>query len=353
MTDRPEMTRIDTAEHEEVWRIADAAAGLTGFIAVHSTLLGPAAGGLRMRRYADEAEALEDALRLSRGMTFKNAAAGLPLGGGKAVILGDPAAKTEAQLRAFGRAIDALGGRYHTAEDMGMSPDDMAVIRTETAHVAGLPDGAFASGDPSPVTARGIFQSIRTVARHRFGSPDLTGRRVALQGLGHVGWDLAKRLKAAGADLTVADMDPARAAQAAASFGADVAAPDAILGVEADILAPCAIGGILNAETIPALRVAAVCGGANNQLATAEDGAALHRRGILYAPDYVVNAGGIVNVATEILRIADRRAFVAEKLATLDATLDAILSEAARRVAGPETVADGIVAERMRRPRAA
>ncbi|MBF9030200.1 amino acid dehydrogenase [Rhodobacterales bacterium HKCCE3408] len=348
-----QITRIASAEHEEVIRVEETATGLLGFIAIHSTALGPAAGGLRMRVYGDERAALDDVLRLSRGMTFKNAAAGLPLGGGKAVIVGDPAAKTPGMLRAFGRAIDGLAGRYWTAEDMGMAPEDMAVIRGVTPYVAGLADGPYASGDPSPVTARGIFQSIRTTAKHRFGSAVLTGRVVAVQGLGHVGWELAKLLRAGGAELIVADMDAMRAAQAGQCFGARVVAPDEILRVEADILAPCAIGGILNAATIPGLKVGAVCGGANNQLATAEDGAALRARGILYAPDYVVNAGGIINVATEILRIADRRAFVSEKLATLDATLDAILSEAARRGTGPETVADAIVAERIRTPDAA
>jgi leucine dehydrogenase len=231
--------------HETVLRVTDADAGLTGFIAIHSTARGSAAGGLRMRRYASEEEALADVLALSRGMTLKNAAAELPLGGGKAVIMGDPREKTEAQLRAMGRAVDSLGGRYWTAEDMGMSPSDMAVIRRETRFVAGLADGPFASGDPSPRTARGVFYAMRVAAKRRLGSRVLEGRRVAIQGLGHVGWHLAKQLRAAGADLAVADMDEARARQAAQTFVAEMVAPEAILRTEADIFAPCAIGGIL------------------------------------------------------------------------------------------------------------
>jgi leucine dehydrogenase len=341
------ITELSHPTHETVFRVEDAGAGLTGFIALHSTARGPAAGGLRMRRYDSEAAALEDVLRLSRGMSFKNAAADLPLGGGKAVIIGDPAAKTQAQLRAMGRAIETLKGRYWTAEDMGMSPADMAVLATETGFVAGLDRGRHASGDPSPVTARGIFYAMRRVAAHLWGSPDLAGRHVAIQGVGHVGWYLAKYLRAAGAELSVADRDADLAARAAQSFGAAVVEAGDILQAEADILAPCAIGGVLNAGTIPALRVRAVCGGANNQLAGDDDGDALAARGILYAPDYVVNAGGIVNVATEILRIIDRARFVDDKLAALGASLDAILDEAAATGTGPHRVADRVNAARV------
>ena len=345
-----ELTQIETEGHEQVLRVQDADSGLSGIIALHSTRLGPAAGGLRMRAYPDEAAALEDALRLSRGMTFKNAAAGLPLGGGKAVIIGDPARdKSPALLSAFGRAVEALGGRYWTAEDMGMTPQDMARIGTETRFVAGLADGAFASGDPSPVTARGIFNAIRTAARHRFGAPDLAGMRVAAQGLGHVGLHLCELLHGAGAALTVADIHDAAVQEAQARFGARVVAPDQILKVEAEILAPCAIGAILNENTIPDLRVQAVAGGANNQLATAGDGARLHARGILYAPDFIANGGGIINVATEILRIADRPAWVAEKLEELDATMDRTLTRARQRDVSPNDVAEEIASERLRR----
>jgi len=343
-----QITEIDVPDHERVIRAKDRESGLIAFIAVHSTRLGPAAGGLRMRRYDSEEAALEDALRLSRGMSYKNAAAGLPLGGGKAVILGDPATeKSPALLRAFGRAVEALEGRYWTAEDMGMTPADMAVIREETAHVAGLPDGAHANGDPSPVTAQGIFNAIRTTARHRFGSAELTGRRVAVQGLGHVGQHLCRLLHEAGAQLVVADLDAQAVARVVAAHGATPVAPDEILGARADILAPCAVGAVLNAATIPALRVGAVAGGANNQLATPEDGARLHARGILYAPDFVANGGGIINVATEILGIEDREAWVAGKLDALTATLDAILSRAAALDVSPNEVVERIVEETL------
>lgn len=344
-----QITAIAAPAHEEVYRVMDEATGLKGFIAVHSTVLGPAAGGLRMRRYRDEAEALEDVLRLSRGMSLKNAAAGLPLGGGKAVIIGDPAVeKTPELLRAMGRAVDTLGGRYWTAEDMGMGPADMAVIATETPYVAGLAGGDHASGDPSPVTAEGVFNAIRRTARERLGSADMAGRTVALQGLGHVGHHLATRLHAAGARLIVADVDAARTARAAGEFGAEVVAGDRIHAADADIFAPCAIGAVLNARTIPEFRVTVVAGAANNQLATPEDGRSLHARGILYAPDFVANGGGIINVAAEILRIADRKTWVAEKLPALDATLGAVFDTARREARAPSDVAEAVAEARLR-----
>jgi leucine dehydrogenase len=341
---------LSIPSHEDVLRVTDADAGLRGFIALHSTARGPAAGGLRMRPYASEDEALADVLALSRGMTLKNAAADLPLGGGKAVIIGDPAGKTEAQLRAMGRAIETLGGRYWTAEDMGMSPEDMAVIRQETDHVAGLADGAYASGDPSPRTARGVFYAMRVAAERRLGGRQLEGRGVAVQGLGHVGWHLCKLLRAAGADLVVTDMDPSRAAQAAQTFGAKVVAPDAILTAKADIFAPCAIGGVITTGTAARLPVSVVCGAANNQLGDDDAGDVLHERGILYVPDYVANGGGIVNVATEILRIEDRMHFVTQKLAALESMTARILDTAAREGTGPHRVADRIVSARIPAP---
>ncbi len=343
-----QITPIPTATHEQLVKVTDPGIGLTGFIAIHSTQLGPAAGGLRMRPYMDEAEAIEDVLRLSRGMTYKNAAAGLPLGGGKAVIIGDPRHKTSAQLRAFGRAVEALDGRYWTAEDMGMTPADMGMLAQETRFVAGLADGPYASGDPSPITARGIFNAIRTTARHRFGTDNLDGMHVAVQGLGHVGMHLCALLHDTGVRLSVTDMVDASVAKAVNAFDAQPVAPSGILTTQADILAPCAIGGILNEQSIPQLRVKAIAGGANNQLATARDGARLHARGILYAPDFVANGGGIINVATEILRIKDREAFVADKLAALDATMDSILTRAIRTDVSPNDVAEQIVDEMLR-----
>ena len=344
------LTPIATSTHEKVLRVDAPEVDLIGFVALHSTVRGPAAGGLRMKPYTSDADALEDVLRLSQGMSFKNAAADLPLGGGKAVMIGSASDKTNDMLRAMGRAIDSLGGAYWTAEDMGMTPEDMSVIRETTPYVAGLASGPHASGDPSPVTARGIFYAIRVTSNHLWGSPQLTGRRVAVQGLGHVGWHLSKLLRAAGAELIVSDIDEDVAEWAGASFGAEIVAPEEILSVKADILAPCAIGGILSTETIPTLRVSAVCGGANNQLVDEQAGDLLHDRGILYAPDYVVNAGGIVNVATEILKVSDRRHFVSAKLGALQQSLSAIYQRAETLGVGTHKVADAIAAERLVQP---
>jgi leucine dehydrogenase len=342
-----QITRLATPTHETVLRVYDANIGLTGFIAVHSTKLGPAAGGLRMRPYDSEDAALTDALRLSEGMTYKNAAAGLPLGGGKAVIIGDASTKTSAQLLTFARAINTLEGDYWTAEDMGMSPSDMTLLATETKFVAGLPDGPHASGDPSPITARGIFESIKITAKHRFGSADLTDRTVTVQGLGHVGTYLCDFLHKAGAKLILADINTKRVAELAAKYNAQTAGADDILTAKADIFAPCAIGAILNADSIAKLNVAAVCGGANNQLATSEDGPRLHGRSILYAPDFVANAGGIINVATEVLAIDNRAAYVDEKLNAVVDTLDRIFTRARTMDCSPADVAVAIVDEML------
>lgn len=348
------ITPVPSSSHEEIYKIQDSDTGLHGYIAVHSTLLGPAAGGLRMRPYATADEALTDVKRLSEGMTYKNAAAGLPLGGGKAVIIGDPGCdKSPELLRAFGRAIDALQGRYFTAEDMGMSPKDMAHLAEATPFVAGLSDGDFASGDPSPITARGIFNAVRTAQKHHCGSAELGGVTVAVQGLGNVGWHLCDLLSMAGASLIITDTDTARIARAVSAFDATAVETDQIYSVQADIFAPCAIGGILNATTVPQLKVAVVAGGANNQLASPQDGAALHARGILYAPDFVANGGGIINVATEILKISDRAGFVDEKLIALDMTMQAILRQAKAENTCPDAVAIATVQAKMARLAAA
>lgn len=348
------VSQISSATHEAIYRVENVASGLTGFIAIHSTQLGPAAGGLRMRPYESEAQALEDVRRLSEGMTYKNAAAGLPLGGGKAVIIGDPATqKTPEMLRAFGRAIHSLTGRYITAEDMGMSPADMGILAEETPFVAGLASGEFASGDPSPITARGIFNAIRTARAHKAGSAGLSGVTVAVQGLGHVGWHLCRLLRDAGAELIVTDVDASRLEKAQSEFGARPVATTKIYSVQAHIFAPCAIGGILNAETIPQLRVGIVAGGANNQLATSEDAQALQARGILYAPDFIANGGGIINVATEILRITDRDTYVSEKLSALDATMAEVLNQARQQNISPDAVAISTVKAKMAQAAAA
>jgi len=347
------ITQVASHTHESVYRVEASKFGLVGFIAIHSTALGPAAGGLRMKPYGSEDEALTDALRLSEGMTYKNAAAGLPLGGGKSVIMGDPATlKTPELLRAFGKAVEACEGRYWTAEDMGMTPADMAEVAKESRYVAGLADGKFASGDPSPITARGIFNAIRQVSDHALGDASLKGRVISVQGLGHVGWNLCHRLKAAGAELIVTDIDPHRVKAAVSSLGATPVALDEIYAVEADIFAPCAIGGILNADTIPMLTVKAVAGGANNQLATPQDAELLHGRGILYAPDYVANGGGIINATTEILGIENQTDWVDEKLRALDNTMGDILTSARDADVSPAVVAQDVVTRSMT-PRAA
>ena len=297
----------------------DADCGYRAIIAIHSTRLGPAVGGTRLWNYASVDEALADALRLSRGMTFKNAAAGLALGGGKSVIL-KPAGDFDRELlfRAHGRFVDSLGGRYITAEDVGSSPADMALVRKETPHAAGL---AELSGDPSPVTARGVFRSIQAAAQHRWGSASLEGRRVALQGCGNVGYHLARQLFAAGASLTVADVNAAAAERAARELKGTVVDPRHIHSTPADLYAPCALGGILNSGTIPELRCEIISGAANNQLLEAADAGRIEARGILYVPDFIANAGGVINGTRELLGWARERA-MARVEAIYDTTLE-------------------------------
>ena len=250
--------------HEQIALGSDPASGYRGIVAIHSTRLGPALGGTRFWNYDSDEDAITDALRLSRGMTYKNAVAGLNLGGGKSVILGNNRTKNrEAIFRAHGRLVESLGGKYITAEDVGTSTSDMAFVHMETNHVAGL---AGKSGDPSPVTAHGVFRAIQASAKERWGSDDLTGKTVAIQGCGSVGRYLATELHEAGAKLIVTDIDPARANEVASATGATVVEPDAIYDVEADIFAPCALGGIINDDTVPRLNVEIVAGGANNQL---------------------------------------------------------------------------------------
>jgi leucine dehydrogenase len=293
----------DFDDHEGVYLFRDAASGLTAVIAIHSTHLGPAAGGTRFWHYPDPADAITDALRLSRGMSFKNAMAGLPMGGGKGVVLADPArTKTPEMLAAFGRAIDSLGGRYVTAEDVGMTDADMVAIARETRHVSGLPVAAgSAGGDPGPTTAYGVYLGVKAAIRRGLGKDSAQGVHIAVQGVGSVGGGLARLLAADGAKLTITDTDMVRATRLARDIGADCIAPSGIMSIEADVLSPCALGAILTEETIAGLRVPIVAGGANNQLATQADADRLYARGILYAPDYVINAGGIINVALEDL----------------------------------------------------
>ncbi len=276
-------------------------AGLKAIIAMHSTVLGPAVGGARMRHYANEADAVRDVLRLSRTMTYKNALAGLNIGGGKAVILGDPKTdKTEVLFRAFGRAVDALGGRYITAEDVGTDVNDMEQIYLQTEFVTGVHQVHGGSGDPAPFTAYGTLQGLMATLQRRFGHEEVGQVSIAVQGLGHIGMELVKLLRERGAKLFVADLDPKLVDRAVNEYGAEAVKPDEIYDVAADVFAPCAMEGSIDAQTLERLKVKVVCGSANNQLASHAIGDELYRRGILYAPDYAVNAGGVMNVSLEI-----------------------------------------------------
>ena len=334
----------DFDDHEGVHLFSDPASGLKAIVAIHSTARGPAAGGVRFWHYAEDAFALTDALRLSRGMSYKNAMADLALGGGKGVVL---AAKpgdviTDAQLKAFGRAIDSLGGRYVTAEDVGMSEARMKVIAGETRYVSGLPVAAGAAGgDPGPFTARGVYLGVKAAAKRGLGVDDMRGVRVAVQGLGSVGGGLARLLAADGAVLTLADVDGARAERMAAELGATVAAPDAILSADVDIVSPNALGAVLTESTIAALKARIVAGGANNQIATPADARRLHDAGILYAPDYVINAGGIINVGLEYLGQGDE-AEVNARIDRIPARLNQVWDEAAASGDPTAEVADRI-----------
>jgi leucine dehydrogenase len=284
--------------HEEVVVASDPSCGYRGIIAVHSTALGPALGGTRFWQYDSDEAAVTDALRLSRGMTYKNAVAGLDLGGGKSVIIGDNKTKDrEAIFRAHGRFVESLGGRYITAEDVGTGTSDMDYVHLETEHVAGLKDR---SGDPSPVTAHGVFRAIQASAKQRWGSDDLSGKVVTIQGVGNVGRYLAKELHEASAKLIVSDIDPEKTARVAKETGAQVVEGDAIYTAKADIFAPCALGGIINDDTLPKLKVEVISGGANNQLLEERHGYKLEEMGMQYAPDYVANAGGVINVFGEV-----------------------------------------------------
>jgi leucine dehydrogenase len=297
---------LATMGHEEIVLCSDPSVGYKGILAVHSTKLGPALGGTRFWQYATDDEAITDALRLSRGMTYKNAVAGLHLGGGKSIIIGDNKTKDREKIfRAHGRFVESLGGRYITAEDVGTSTKDMSYVQMETSHVAGL---AGKSGDPSPVTAHGVFRAVQASANRKWGSDSLEGKTVAIQGCGSVGTYLAKELSAAGAKLIVSDIDSAKAARVAQLTGAKIVDGDAIFTADADIFSPCALGGIINDTTIPKLKVEIVAGGANNQLLEERHGDALQAKGILYAPDYVANAGGVINVYGEVVGWDEQRA---------------------------------------------
>ncbi len=293
-------------DHEQVVFTHEPAANYRGIIAIHNTALGPALGGTRLWNYESDEEALIDVLRLARAMTYKAAVAGLNLGGGKSVIIGDPKTpRRELIFRAHGRAVESLKGRYITAEDVGTTVEDMDYVHMETSYVVGI---AGRSGDPSPVTAYGVYRGMKACAEVVYGSPSLRGKQVAVQGLGNVGFHLCENLHVEGAHLFVTDIDEQKMQRAVSKFRAEAVLPEEIYDVNADIFAPCALGGILNPETIPRLRVRIVAGGANNQLADEEQDNALQARDILYAPDYVLNAGGLINVYSELVGWAPERA---------------------------------------------
>lgn len=334
--------------HENVVFIRDTATGLSAIIAVHDTTLGPALGGCRIWPYQNSGDALTDALRLSHGMTYKNALAGLELGGGKAVIIADPRKdKTPELMGAFGRHVERLSGSYITAEDVGVSPTDMEAVARRTSHVRGTV--ATGLGDPSPYTALGVFVGIKAAARHVFGSDDLAGRTVSVQGLGHVGGDVAAQLYHAGARLVVSDIHAPAVDRAVDAFEAIAVDPSDAHAVEVDIFAPCALGAGLNASTIPQIKAQIVAGAANNQLQTPADGKALQQRGILYAPDYAINAGGVISIA--LATPGDNDATVREKTVAIGETLLEIFRRAAQEGRTPEQVAATLAEERLSKGR--
>ncbi len=334
-------------DHERVLFCRDRSTGLCAIVAIHSTVLGPAAGGTRQWTYANDEEALYDVLRLSQGMSYKNAMAGLKFGGGKAVIMHTPDFVASDKLYArFGDFIDSLSGDYITAEDVGMSPQIMQIIATRTKYVTGLPaSGGKAGGDPSPKTAFGIFRGMEAAVRFKLGRETLQGTSVALQGVGNVGYHLCRLLHEAGATLTVADIDQTKVKRVCDEFAASAVALDDILFCDVDLLAPCALGAILTVDTIPRLQAAIVAGAANNQLQTPEDGRRLADAGILYAPDYVINGGGIINVACEysgdvddagvmdlVAQIGPRLTEIFEESATTGRLTNDIADEQAQRI---------------------
>jgi len=299
LTENPIISQMSTMGHEQVLFCNDSATGLKAIIAIHNTVLGPALGGTRMWAYSNEMEALNDVLRLSKGMTYKNSISGLNLGGGKAVIIGDARTmKSEALFRRFGKFVESLAGNYITAEDVGISPSDMNWVNMETNHVAGLPGK---SGDPSPVTAYGVYMGMKACAKFQFGSDSLEGKTIAVQGVGHVGEYLVKHLAAEKANVVITDIHEETLKRVANEYGVKVVAPSEIYDVPMDIYAPCAMGATINDETLSRLKCSIISGAANNQLAIEQKhGLEVMNRGIIYAPDYTINAGGVINCFSEV-----------------------------------------------------
>lgn len=328
-------------EHEEVVLCYNKHVGLKAIIAVHNTTLGPALGGTRMWNYASDEDALVDVLRLSKGMTYKAAVAGLNLGGGKAVIIGNPKTqKTEALFRAFGQYVHSMNGRYITAEDVGTDVRNMEWVYTETPWVTGISRALGGSGDPSPFTAHGVFMGMKASVKEKFNVDTLKGMRVAVQGLGHVGYHLLQHLVEDGAEVVVTDLDGDKLKKAESEFNVKVASPDKILFQDCEVLAPCALGAIFNDETIPKLKTKIICGGANNQLAETRHGQILKEMGVLYAPDYVVNAGGLMNVFVELETYSKKRAL--SKTETIFDNTSAVF-----QISREENIPTNIAADRL------
>jgi leucine dehydrogenase len=343
---------VEFDDHEQVCAFCDPATGLRAIVAIHSTVLGPAAGGTRFKAYATEQDAIDDALRLSKAMSYKSALAGLPTGGGKAVIIGDPATtKTTALLHAYGRFIDRIGHTFATGEDVGMSAKDIETVGEQTRYVGGTSAGL---GDPSLHTAVGVVHGLRAVIRRRFGKSDFAGIRVAVQGLGAVGYGVAERLRAGGASLVVADLDPVQVERAVEQLQAQVVSSDAILAADVDLLVPCALGGIITRESAQQIRAGAVAGAANNQLASVDAGLALAERGILFAPDYVLNAGGIISGITGSPDMPGRPALklgpLEVQLARIGDRLEQIFARAEQDGSTPEATAEKLAREMVGRP---
>jgi leucine dehydrogenase len=340
------LAQMNTSKHEQVVFVQDLDAGLRAIIAIHNTRLGPALGGTRMYPYATEELALRDVLDLSRGMTYKAAAAGLDLGGGKAVIIGDPLKqKSDGLLRSYGRFVNRLAGVFYTGEDVGTDVSDMEIVRTETRFVGGLSRERGGGGDPSSITAYGVLQGMKACAAERWGHDSLEGRRVALQGLGKVGWHLAELLQKAKATVVGSDLNGDRAARARQLLGVETVAPEAIYDVSADIFAPCALGGAISVDTVPRLKCEVIAGSANNQIAGPPVAHMLSERGILYAPDYVINAGGLMNVWVELQGYDPARALALA--GSIYSNLRKVFSMARRLKTSTSAAADRIAEERL------
>lgn len=337
-------------DYEQLLFCQDEQSGLKAIIAIHDTTLGPALGGTRMWMYDSEAEAINDALRLARGMTYKNAAAGLNLGGGKAVIIGDPNKdKNEEMFRAFGRFIQGLNGRYITAEDVGTTVEDMDLIYEETNFVTGISPAFGSSGNPSPVTAYGCYVGMKAAVNEAFGSDSVEGKTVAVQGVGNVAFELCRHLHEEGAKLIVTDINKEAVNRAVEAFDAKAVDPNEIYGVEADIFAPCALGAIINDDTIPMLKVKVIAGSANNQLKEPRHGDIIHEKGIVYAPDYVLNAGGVINVADELLGYNQERAL--KKVETIYNNVEKVINISKRDKIPTYMAADRMAEERIEKIR--